>query len=154
MGPNICCPVHLYVFSCLLLITTLKTKKSGEALGKGLSGLVRALSASCQKKLWKSWRKRRRGVMISGNGHRPKIKIANWKNLFIQLSNGSVDWEGEDCILWSSLSHNKENYPGDETKVKKHLLGLGVLFDLTCVFYCHGYSCRHFFKTSGKSMNF
>lgn len=28
--------------------------------------------------------------MISGNGHGPKIKIVNCKNVFIQLSNGNV----------------------------------------------------------------
>lgn len=28
--------------------------------------------------------------MIPGNGHELKIKIVNWKNLFIQLSNGNL----------------------------------------------------------------
>lgn len=40
--------------------------------------------------------------MISGNGLKLKIKIVNWKNLFVQLSNVTLvgDW-----VLWSSLCH-------------------------------------------------
>lgn len=97
-----------YVFYCFpLLMATLQSKK-GAALEKGWDGLVGALTGCCKK----SSKRRRRG-MIFGNGHKLKIKIVNWKNLFIQLSSGNISWRLGS--LRQPVSH-KEHCPGDRAK--------------------------------------
>lgn len=75
MGQKMYCPDHMYVFSCLrLLMTTLRSKKEGQPLGKagvGWSGLRwPPARRGCESLV-------ARGGMISGNGHGPKIKIVN-----------------------------------------------------------------------------
>lgn len=51
--------------------------------------------------------------MISGNGHKLKIKIVNWKNLFVQLSNGNISW-GLGSV--EQPVSRKEHCPGDRAK--------------------------------------
>lgn len=102
-----------YVLYCFPLLMTTVWAKKGAALGKGWGGLVKALTASCKKGLWKPYSKRRRGGMISGNGHKLKIKIANCKNLFIQLSNGNISWRLGS--VEQPMSH-KEHCPDDRAK--------------------------------------
>lgn len=108
-------PVHpdQYALYCFpLLMTTLWSKK-GATLGKCWGGLVKALTASCKKSLWKPCSKRRRRGMISGNGQELKIKIVNCKNLFIQLSNGNISWRLGPVEQPMSL---KEHCPDDRAE--------------------------------------